>query len=158
MPSTPATVALHTLGIPFTQHEYVHDPRVRNFGLEAADALGLSPACVFKTIVVLADTEPVVAVVPVTSEVDLKSLARVCGAKRCELMPAQRAQRLTGYVVGGISPLGHRQPLRTFIDESCQDLETMYVSGGRRGFDIGLRPHDLQRATSAQICLIAASA
>lgn len=158
MPRTPATTALHTAGIAFTEHEYRHDPANRQFGREAAEALGLEPASVFKTIVVLADAEPVVAIVPVHCEVDLKALARACGAKRCELMTAPRAERLTGYVVGGISPLGQRQSLRTFIDQSCLGMTTMYVSGGRRGFDIGLAPEDLVRALSAQVCDLASSA
>lgn len=158
MPSTPATLALTKAGITFSEHEYRHDPAVRQFGREAADALGLDPASVFKTILVLADVEPVVAIVPVLSEVDLKALARTCGAKRCELLPAPRAQRLTGYVVGGISPIGQRQKLRTFIDSSCHLSATIYVSGGRRGFDIGLSPDDLVRATSAHVCDLATSA
>lgn len=155
MPSTPATIALKNAGVAFSEHEYHHDPRVKNFGAEAADKLGLDSSCVFKTIVVATENEALVAVVPVDAQVDLKALAREASAKKCELMPPEKAQKLTGYVVGGISPVGQKQALRTFIDDSCIGLSTMYVSGGKRGFDLGISPEDLQRMTSGVLATIA---
>jgi len=155
MPGTPATIALTKAQVAFTEHEYRHDPRSKSFGAEAADMLGLDPACVFKTIVISAEKEALVAVVPVHAQVDLKALSRAASVKKCELMPPDKAQKLTGYVVGGISPIGQKQALRTFIDDSCMTLTTMYVSGGRRGFDLGLSPEDLQRITSGVIAAIA---
>lgn len=156
-PGTPATAALTTAGIAFTSHTYEHDPRADSYGLEAADALGLDPDSVFKTLVVDIDGKPCVALVPVTTFVDLKAIARAGGGRTADLADPQAAQRLTGYVVGGISPIGQRKKLPTFIDESAQGLPVMYVSGGRRGFDIGLAPDDLQRITEATWAPIARS-
>ena len=148
-PGTPATAALTAAGIPFTSHTYEHDPRTDSYGLEAADALGLDPASVFKTLVVDIDKKACVAIVPVTTLVDLKAIARAGSGRTAELTDPQVAQRLTGYVVGGISPIGQRKQLPTYLDESARSLQVMYVSGGRRGFDIGLAPDDLQRITDA---------
>lgn len=154
MAGTPATVALTRAGIDFSVHEYAHDPRAQSFGLEAAQALGLDPACVFKTLVANIDGAPAVAIVPVTGTLDLKALAAALGGRRAEMADPAVAQRLTGYVVGGISPLGQRRALPTVIDASAQDLVTMYVSGGRRGLDLGLAPQDLARLTSASFAPI----
>lgn len=138
---TPALVALDAAGIEHTVHPYDHDPSSDlSYGLEAAQALGVDPAHVFKTLVVAADGELVVAVVPVDRELDLKALAHETGHKKVTMAEHQVAERATGYVVGGISPLGQRQPHRTVVDASALDLETVYVSGGRRGLDIGLSP------------------
>jgi Cys-tRNA(Pro)/Cys-tRNA(Cys) deacylase len=145
---TPATLALTRSGIPFTGHSYDHDPRSTRYGLEAAEALGLSAAEVFKTLLALVDGTPVVGVVPVSGTLDLKALAAAADGRRAEMADPATAQRLTGYVVGGISPIGQRRPLRTIIDTSARDLTTMYVSGGRRGYDIALAPADLIVATS----------
>jgi Cys-tRNA(Pro)/Cys-tRNA(Cys) deacylase len=152
---TPATLALTRAGIPFTGHTYDHDPRSTRYGLEAAEALGLPPAEVFKTLIAMVDGTPVVGVVPVTGTLDLKALAAAAAGRRAEMADPATAQRLTGYVVGGISPIGQRRPLPTFVDASAQVLATMYVSGGRRGYDIGLAPADLIAATSGSFADIA---
>jgi Cys-tRNA(Pro)/Cys-tRNA(Cys) deacylase len=151
---TPATLALTRAGIPFTTHAYDHDPRSSSYGLEAAAALGLDPAAVFKTLVAEVDGSPVVAIVPVSGTLDLKALAAACGGRRADLAEAATAQRLTGYVVGGISPIGQRRPLPTLLDESAILLATVYVSGGRRGLDIGLAPDDLLAVTGGAYAAI----
>lgn len=152
---TPATVALAAAGIEFTSHIYDHDPRAQSYGLEAAEVLGLDPDHVFKTLLVDVDGEPHVAIVPVSAKVDLKALAAAAGGRKAEMTDPAVAQRITGYVVGGISPIGQRKALPTFIDESAILLEVMYVSGGKRGFDIGLAPDDLRDITDAQWAPIA---
>lgn len=155
MPGTPATVALTAAGIAFTEHPYEHDPANRNFGLEAADALGLDPAQVFKTLLAYVDGELVVAIVPVTGKVDLGAVAAAVGGKRAAMADPALAQRRTGYVVGGISPVGQKTAHRTVIDETCELFDVVYVSGGRRGFDIGLAPADLIAVTGATVAAIA---
>lgn len=154
-PGTPATVALTAAGIAFTSHAYAHDPGASSYGLEAAAALGLAPAVVFKTLLAMVDGDPAVAIVPVDTTLDLKALAAVRGGRRAEMAQGPIAQRLTGYVIGGISPVGQKRRLPTVIDISAEDLPTMYVSGGQRGFDIGLAPADLQRVTEAAFAAIA---
>ena len=149
-PGTPATVALKAAGITFTAHSYEHDPRSSSYGEEAAAALGLSTAEVFKTLLAMVDGRPVVGIVPVTRSLDLKALAAAAGGRRAEMADAAAAQRLTGYVIGGISPIGQKRPLPTFIDGSAELLAMVYVSGGRRGFDIGLAPADLISATQGR--------
>ena len=154
-PTTPATVALARLGIPFTAHPYRHDPGAGSFGEEAAAALGLDRAQVFKTLVVQAGDVLAAAVVPVATRLDLRALAAALGVKQAALAEPAAAERRTGYVVGGISPVGQRRPLPTVIDASALGLPTVYVSGGRRGFDIGLAPADLLRATAGRTAVIA---
>jgi Cys-tRNA(Pro)/Cys-tRNA(Cys) deacylase len=151
---TPATLALTRAGIPFTTHAYDHDPRSSSYGLEAAAALGLDPAAVFKTLVAEVDGSPVVAIVPVSGILDLKALAAARGGRRADLAEAATAQRLTGYVLGGISPIGQRRLLPTLLDESAILLATVYVSGGRRGLDIGLAPDDLLAVTGGAYAAI----
>lgn len=151
---TPATIALTTAGIDFTSHIYAHDPHAQSYGMEAAEALGLAPAEVFKTLIAVVDARPHVAVVPVDRTLNLKALAAAAGGKRADMAPADLAQRLTGYVLGGISPIGQRTALPTVLDESAQDHEWVYVSGGARGFDIGIAPVDLAAITSAVIAPI----
>lgn len=151
---TPATLALTRAGIPFTTHAYEHDPRSSSYGLEAAAALCLDPAAVFKTLVAEVDGSPVVAIVPVSGILDLKALAAARGGRRADLAEAATAQRLTGYVLGGISPIGQRRPLPTLLDESAILLATVYVSGGRRGLDIGLAPDDLLAVTGGAYAAI----
>jgi Cys-tRNA(Pro)/Cys-tRNA(Cys) deacylase len=146
---TPATVALTRAGIEFTTHSYEHDPAATSYGLEAAEVLGLPPGQVFKTLLADVDGTLVVAVVPVAGRLDLKALAAAVGGKRATMADPHVAERTTGYVVGGISPLGQRRPLRTVVDETALTHRTVYVSGGRRGFDLGLSPTDLIRATDA---------
>lgn len=152
---TPATAALAKAGIDFTAHEYEHDPRASSFGLEAAELLGLEPHTVFKTLVADVDDRTVVAIVPVTGSLDLKALAHAAGGRRAVLADPAKAQRLTGYVVGGISPVGQRRTLPTYLDESAAGQATIYVSGGRRGLDIGVAPADLVRITGAVIAPLA---
>ena len=151
---TPATVALERAGVAFTVHAYDHDPRSASYGLEAADALGLDPGAVFKTLLAEVDGELVVAVVPVSGQLDLKALASVLGGKRAAMADPAVAERTTGYVVGGISPIGQRKRLRTVVDESATTRPAVYVSGGRRGVDLGLDPADLVRLLDAQVARI----
>ncbi len=152
---TPATVALAKAGVPFTVHPYEHDPSAPSYGLEAADALGLAPAQVFKTLLAQIDDRLVVAVVPVSGDLDLKALAAALGGKRATMADPSLAERTTGYVVGGISPLGQRKALATVVDETALRFETVYVSGGKRGLDIGLAPEDLISTTRASTAPIA---
>ncbi len=154
-PGTPATVALVAAGIPFTAHTYAHDPATTNYGLEAAHALGLDPDRVFKTLLAEADGRLVVGIVPVTGMLDLKSLAAAVGAKRAHMAEPAVAERKTGYVVGGISPLGQKVALPTVLDETAALWDTIFVSGGRRGFDIELAPGDLLALTGGLLADIA---
>lgn len=147
--STPATVALTKLGVPFTVRGYTHDPAETDFGREAAEALGVAAERVFKTLLAEVDGELVVAIVPVSGLLDLKALAAALGGKKAQMADPAVAERKTGYVVGGISPLGQRTRLPTVLDSSAQQHETVLVSGGRRGLDIELAPADLARATGA---------
>jgi Cys-tRNA(Pro)/Cys-tRNA(Cys) deacylase len=151
---TPATKLLTTAGIDFKVHEYLHDPNSSSFGLEAAEKLGVEPSRVFKTLIANVDETFAVAIVPVSQQVSLKSLSRVLGAKRATMADPAQAARLTGYVVGGISPLGQKRLLATVIDQSAENFETILVSGGRRGFDIELSPTDLASLLSAKFAEI----
>ncbi|WP_167041696.1 Cys-tRNA(Pro) deacylase [Salinibacterium sp. ZJ454] len=153
--STPATVALTAAGIPFTSRAYDHDPAVTNFGLEAATALGVDPDRVFKTLVAEIDGRLVVGIVPVTGKLDLKALAAAVGGKKAAMADPATAERKTGYVVGGISPIGQKSRLKTVLDETAELYDTVLVSGGRRGFDIELAPGDLVRVTGAVLADIA---
>jgi Cys-tRNA(Pro)/Cys-tRNA(Cys) deacylase len=146
---TPATNLLTSKGVVFKAHEYSHDPNSTSFGLEAAEKLGVDPNRVFKTLIANVDESFAVAIVPVNQQVSLKSLARTLGAKRAVMADPAAAARLTGYVVGGISPLGQKRLLSTVIDQSANEFETILVSGGRRGFDIELSPQDLAQLLSA---------
>ena len=151
---TPATVALSAAGIPFIAHGYQHDPANTNFGLEAASALGLDPDRVFKTLLADVDGALVVGIVPVTGKLDLKALASAVGGKKAEMADPKLAERRTGYVVGGISPIGQKNAHPTVLDETAELYDTIFVSGGRRGLDIELAPADLVRATGAVIAAI----
>lgn len=146
---TPATVALDRAGIGFTVREYEHDPRAESFGIEAAEVLGLDPQRVFKTLMARLDAELVVAVVPVSGQLDLKALARALGGSKAVMADPAVAQRVTGYVVGGISPVGQKRAHRTVVDSSAMEHPTIFVSGGRRGLDLELAPADLVAITSA---------
>ena len=152
---TPATVALTRAGVAFTTHSYEHDPAAPSYGLEAATVLGLPPEQVFKTLLADVDGALVVAIVPVARKLDLKALAAAVGGKRATMADPAVAERATGYVVGGISPLGQRRALRTVLDESALDHDTVYVSGGRRGFDLGLSPAHLVTQTRATTAAVA---
>ena len=154
--ATPATRALTEAGVAFSLHPYEHDPRSQeSYGLEAATALGVDPARVFKTLVARVDGALTVGVVPVTGQLDLKALARACGASRAEMAQVADAERATGYVAGGISPLGQRRPLPTVVDVSAREHATILVSGGRRGLDVELAPEDLVRLCAAAVQRIA---
>ncbi|MFF8385413.1 Cys-tRNA(Pro) deacylase [Streptomyces kanasensis] len=146
---TPATVALTAAGTPFTVHEYAHDPAAPSYGEEAAEALGVSPDRVFKTLVADVDGALTVAVVPVAGQLDLKALAAAVGGKRAAMADPAAAERTTGYVRGGISPLGQRKRLPTVLDASASRHETICVSAGRRGLEVELAPADLARLTGA---------
>lgn len=152
--ATPATIELTRLGIPFIVRGYDHDPAETDYGAEAAARLGVAAERVFKTLLADVDGALAVAVVPVSGRLDLKALAAALGGKRAAMADPALAERKTGYVVGGISPLGQRTRLQTVIDASAEALETVLVSGGRRGFDIELAPADLARATGARFAPI----
>jgi Cys-tRNA(Pro)/Cys-tRNA(Cys) deacylase len=146
---TPASVALERAGISFEVHTYEHDPAAPSYGAEAAEALGVDAARVFKTLLVETDAGLVVGIVPVTGSLDLKALAGAVGVKRATMADAAVAERTTGYVVGGISPIGQRKQLVTVVDE------TVLVSGGRRGLDLELAPTDLVAVTEGRYAPIA---
>lgn len=163
--TTPATTALTRRKIPFQLHSYTHDPGVVRFGAEAvtavAEPLGYAPARVFKTLVVDtaatgAPAQPAIAVVPVTTTLSLKAVAAALGARRATLADRQVAERITGYVLGGISPVGSRRRLTTVIDSSAMAHPTILISGGRRGLEIEVAPGDLVDAAEATIADIAA--
>ncbi len=152
---TPATVALTKAGVPFTTHTYEHDPATKSYGLEAAEALGLQPGQVFKTLLVEVDGKLSVGVVPVDKQLDLKAVAAALKGKKATMADPAAAERITGYVVGGISPIGQKRLLPTVVDETATAHDTVYVSGGRRGLDLGLSPADLIKLTTARTAPIA---
>ncbi len=154
--ATPALVALDDADIPYSTHPYTAPGRAA-YGTEAADALGLDPKRVLKTLVAEVDGRPVLAMVPVAGTLDLKALAAACGGKRAVMADPAAAQRLTGYVVGGIAPLGGRQPLDVVIDLSVAEHGTVFCSAGRRGLQMELAPDDLVTVTGAELAEIAAS-
>ncbi|MET9169601.1 Cys-tRNA(Pro) deacylase [Streptomyces misionensis] len=151
---TPATVALTAAGVEFTVHAYEHDPSHPSYGEEAAEAMGVSPDRVFKTLVADVDGTLVVGVVPVAGTLDLKALASAVGGKRATMADPALAERTTGYVRGGISPLGQRKKLRTVLDSSARDHATVCVSAGRRGLEVELAPGDLAELTGAVLAPI----
>ncbi|WP_328899734.1 Cys-tRNA(Pro) deacylase [Streptomyces sp. NBC_00441] len=146
---TPATVALTAAGTAFTVHAYEHDPASPSYGEEAAQALGVSPDRVFKTLIADVDGRLTVAVVPVAGSLDLKALAAAAGGKRATMADPAAAERTTGYVRGGISPLGQRKRLPTVLDASSRAHPTICVSAGRRGLEVELSPEDLATLTNA---------
>lgn len=153
-PATPATQLLDRAGAPYRSHTYVHDESERSYGLEAAAALGVDAGRVFKTLLVDTGAGLAVGVVPVSGQLDLRAMARAIGAKSVDLADPAAAQRSTGYVVGGISPLGQRRALPTVLDDTALAHDTVFVSGGRRGFDIELAPALLVELTSATVAPI----
>ena len=158
--ATPAMVMLERSGIEFAVHAFDHDlvdAEELGYGRAAAHALGVDESRVFKTLLAQSEKSAVVAIVPVSSQLSLKALAQVLGVKRCEMVPVNDAQRITGYVVGGISPFGQKKKLLTVVDESAIDLSTMFVSGGRRGLDIEVAPTELIRVLDALSGAIATS-
>jgi Cys-tRNA(Pro)/Cys-tRNA(Cys) deacylase len=151
---TPATVALTAAGVPYEVHAYDHDPAHPSYGEEAAEAMGVSSDRVFKTLVADVDGALTVAVVPVAGQLDLKALATAVGGKRAAMADPTLAERTTGYVRGGISPLGQRKKLRTVLDDSATAHPTICVSAGRRGLEVELSPEDLATLTAAVLAPI----
>lgn len=154
-PTTPATVALRRLAIPHVPHPFDASASDQGYGQQAVESLGVSAERVFKTLVVIAGDLTAIAVTPVSGRLDLGAVAAALGVKRAAMAEPAVAERRTGYVVGGISPLGQRERLPTLLDVSAADHDTILVSGGRRGFDIELSAADLQRATGARLVAIA---
>ena len=155
---TTATAALERAGIPFTVHEYAHDPRHESYGREASEALDVSPDRVFKTLIAEVDGALVAGVVPVEGQLDLKALAAAAGGKKAAMAPVTAAERATGYVAGGISPVGQRKRLPVVVDASALGFATVFCSAGRRGLEIELAPADLVAAAGALVTAISARA
>jgi Cys-tRNA(Pro)/Cys-tRNA(Cys) deacylase len=154
--ATPGTALLAKQKVPHTLHSYSHDPRAASYGLEAAEALGIEAERVFKTLLAEVDGVLTVGIVPVTAQLDLKALAAAVNGKKARMADVAAAERATGYVAGGISPLGQRKRLPTVLDSSVAKFETLFCSAGRRGLEVELAPDDLIRLTSAVVADIAA--
>jgi Cys-tRNA(Pro)/Cys-tRNA(Cys) deacylase len=154
---TRATELLSRLGIAHSVHRYEHDPQRGSYGLEASAALGVQPERVFKTLIADVDEHLTVAVVPVAGSLDLKALASAAGGKKARLADPVAAERATGYVTGGISPLGQRRPLPVVIDATALDFDSIFCSAGQRGVEIEIAPGDLIRAAGAAVAPIARS-
>jgi Cys-tRNA(Pro)/Cys-tRNA(Cys) deacylase len=153
---TPATALLDKQRVAHTLHSYSHDPRHESYGLEAAEALGLVPERVFKTLVAEVDGKLAVGVVPVTSQLDLKGLAAALKGKKAKMAVVADAERATGYVAGGISPLGQKKRLPVVIDSSALEFDTMFCSAGRRGLEVEIAPAELVKLTNAVVAQISA--
>ncbi len=154
---TPAIKAAERAGVAITVHEYAHDPDNSNFGLEAAEVLGLDPRRVFKTLLVALNGDSrqlAVAIVPVSGQLDLKAMAAACKVKKVAMAEPVAAERATGYIVGGISPLGQKKRLPTVLDETAMGFPGIFVSGGRRGLDIEIAPADLVAVCHATVAAI----
>ena len=156
-PTTPATAVLAHAGVPYALHAYDHDPNADEYGLEAAQELGVDPKRVFKTLVAEVDGEMVVGVVPVSGKLDLKALAATVGGKKAVMADPSKAERITGYRVGGISPLGQRSPLPVVVDDSAMGFASVLVSAGRRGLDLEIRPDNLVNVLNARTAPISRS-
>ncbi|RAI45568.1 Cys-tRNA(Pro) deacylase [Rhodoplanes roseus] len=152
---TPATQALQKAGVAFTLHEYDYDPNAARIGLQAAEALGLDPSRVLKTLMARADREPVCVVVPSDREVSLKRLAAAAGAKHAEMLPPAEAERITGYHVGGISPFGQRKRVRVFVEQEATAHATVVLNGGRRGLQVEISAADLVALLGAAVVSLA---
>jgi Cys-tRNA(Pro)/Cys-tRNA(Cys) deacylase len=148
--STPATLALLKAGVAFTIHEYDYDPSAKRIGMQAAEALGIEPARLLKTLMARAGDEVVCVLAPSDREVNLKKLAAAAGAKSAAMLGAAEAERISGYHVGGISPLGQKKRVRVFIDESALSFDRLVLNGGRRGLQVELASDDLVQALDAQ--------
>lgn len=152
---TPAVVLLQNHAIPHQVLEYSHDPGSASYGQEAADKLGVPAQQVFKTLVAELDSQQlVVAIVPVTTTLSLKQLAKAASGKKASMADKTKVQRSTGYVLGGVSPLAQKKPLKTFIDEQAFTYTTIYVSGGKRGVELAINPQDLARVLNAKFVAI----
>lgn len=152
---TPATLELEKAGVAFTRHEYAYDPAADRIGLQAAEAMGVPPGAVFKTLMILADGKPACAIVASDRQVAMKQLAAALGAKSAAMMPPDQAERLTGYKVGGISPFGQRRTVITVIDEAALAQDAVYLNGGRRGLQLRMAPADAARVLAAKVAAIA---
>jgi Cys-tRNA(Pro)/Cys-tRNA(Cys) deacylase len=148
---TPAIKSLQKAKIAFKTHEYSHDPAAESYGLEAAEKMGVDAAQVFKTLVVMLDAKDyAVGIIPVSDMLSMKQIAKAAGAKKAVMAAKDDVERMTGYVLGGVSPIGQKKRFKTFIDSSAQQLNTIFVSAGRRGLEIELTPQDLKSQTRAQ--------
>lgn len=148
---TPAVTQLRKLNISHNIHQYLHEPLAPSFGLEAVDKLGVAAELVFKTLVVEVEQGSLaVAIVPVVSKLSLKKLAKVLNEKKVKMADADKVQNSTGYVLGGVSPLGQKRSLLTIIDTSAEHLNTLFVSGGKRGLELELNPSDLASILTAR--------
>jgi len=153
--STPATFALQKAGVAFALHEYEYDPNAQSIGMQAAEALGIEPARLLKTLMAKAGDETVCVLAPSDREVNLKKLASAAGAKSAAMLGAAEAERITGYHVGGISPFGQKKRVRVFIEQAAFAFHKIVCNGGRRGLQVELAPSDLVRvlgATAAEVC------
>jgi len=144
-------MALEKAGKPFELLRYEYDPDAPSIGLQAAQALGLAPSVVFKTLMVVAGDEPCIAIIPSDQELSLKAIAAAAGKKSAAMMRPADAERISGYHVGGINPLGQKKRLRCFLDSSAMALPFLVVNGGQRGLQIKLAPDDLVAAASAAV-------
>jgi Cys-tRNA(Pro)/Cys-tRNA(Cys) deacylase len=152
---TPAIRSLQQAKLQFKVHEYHHDPAAESYGLEAAEKLGVDSAQVFKTLVVMLDNKDyAVAVLPVSAMLSMKHIAKAAGAKKAAMADKLQVERMTGYVLGGVSPLGQKKRLTTFVDASAQDQNTIFFSGGRRGLEIEMNPQDFIQHTQGQFVLL----
>ncbi len=152
---TPATAALAKAGVSFTLHPYEHDPRAEAYGEEAAAALGVVPERIFKTLIATVDGKLACGVVPVAGQLSLKSLAAAVSGKKAAMADPSAAARATGYVVGGISPIGQKSPIPIVVDRSAEQFPTVFVSAGKRGLQVELAPADLVRVSGARLADIA---
>lgn len=149
---TPAIAQLNKLSLPFQLHQYQHDANCKSFGLEAVEKLNVAEEYVFKTLVVDVDNSYLaVAIIPVALSLSLKKVAKALSAKKVKMADAIKVQNSTGYVLGGVSPLGQRKLLKTLLDSSATVLETLYISGGKRGLEIELAPNSLLKALDAEL-------
>lgn len=147
---TPAVKALQKAKVNFKTHEYTHDPAAESYGLEAAEKMGVEAERVFKTLVVMLDAkEYAVGVIPVSEMLSMKQIAKAAGAKKAAMANKTDVERITGYVLGGVSPLGQKKRLKTFVDATAKELSTMFVSAGKRGMEIEIQPQDLVVQTTA---------
>ncbi len=152
---TPATVALTRMGVAFTLHEYDFDRNAARVGMQAAEAMGVAPARLLKTLMARTASTPVCVVIASDREVSLKRLAAAAGAKEAAMLAPAEAERITGYRVGGISPFGQRRRAPTFVDAAAMDAPTVFVNGGRRGLEIEIAPADLVRVLEAKVVALA---
>lgn len=151
MSATPATKQLDQLGLSYELHEYAYDPKAKNIGQHAATALGIDPARLFKCLMFGSAKAKAFALVPTSAEMNLKSAAKALKEKKIDLLDPRQAEKITGYVIGGISPIGQKLPAKAFLDQSAFDHETILVNGGKRGLQIEIAPHDLIAACNAQV-------